>query len=667
MRFIGSKNNLLEEIAKLLDKHLDGNEQTFVDLFAGTNAVGNFFKDRFTIVCNDILYFSHIKGKAIIENNGPLPFAGLARIGVSSPLDYLRSEAENYVASGRVGYCERNYSPTGGAMYLSVGNAKRIDCIRDQIDAWKQAGRLTELEYFYLASCLIEAIPSVSNTTGTYGAYLKSWDKRALKTLELEAPIVKNNGRPNKSYNLDACDLIKELKADVVYIDTPYNARQYAPNYHLLENIARNDKPVLRGKTRMFDWGNLKSDFSAKTKAVAAMERLLQNVSAKHVLLSYSNEGVIPESELIRIVKEHAALGVFELERIPYRKYKSKVVSPSDELYEMLFYFSKDANRAAAATPKAGKAERRAAKTKIAADCGGAPVQTAPIRVCGQDKYIKSPVNYIGGKYRLLKQIIPLFPQRIDAFVDLFSGGANVGINAQAKRYVFNDMNSKINGMFRCFAQSAPQRLVASIRSEIEKWGLSKTNEQAYLRFRDHYNAHPDPLLLYVLAAFSYNYQFRFNNDLKFNNPFGRNRSCFSKNMESNLIQFVNRLRAIDAQFTDLYFDEFDYASLTPNDFVYLDPPYLITTGSYNDGNRGFKDWGEKEERKMLEILDDLSRRGIRYALSNVIEHKGKSNDILKAFIKRNAVRAHFLDFNYDNASHNSKARGSVEVLVTNY
>ena len=284
-----------------------------------------------------------------------------------------------------------------------------------------------------------------------------------------------------------------------------------------------------------------------------------------------------------------------------------------------------------------------------------------------KQEYIKSPLNYVGGKYKLLNQIIPKFSKNIDTFVDLFSGGCNVGINVNANTYVFNDINCRINEMFRFFATQSEDELVAEIKSRIDEFQLSKTNEDGYLKFREQYNSNPNPLDLYILVSYSYNYQFRFNNSMKFNNPFGRNRSQFSENMERNLRLFINKLRTMDAIFTDKCFTELDLLSLSKDDFVYLDPPYLITTGSYNDGNRGFLNWGRSQEEQMYNLMEQLSSRGIKFALSNVLEHKGKTNEFLKSYIENNSVNVHYLDSNYNNSSYNSKKTGCVELLITNY
>lgn len=282
-------------------------------------------------------------------------------------------------------------------------------------------------------------------------------------------------------------------------------------------------------------------------------------------------------------------------------------------------------------------------------------------------KIIKSPLNYIGGKHKLLKQILPLFPKKIDTFIDVFSGGANVGINVSASTYIFNDMNYKINEMFRYFQDNDIDLILTNINNRINEYNLSKTNEEGFLKFREQYNNDPNPLDLYVLSSYSYNYQFRFNNNLKYNNPFGKNRSCFSKSMKNNLITFTKRLQSINAKFTDLYFQDFDISTLNSNDFVYLDPPYIITTGSYNDGTRGFKNWDQQQELELYNFMIKLNNQGVKFALSNVLQHKGKENTSLIDFIKKNNFNIHNLNINYSNSSYNTKKGSSNEVLVTNY
>ncbi len=641
MRYIGSKKTLLIEIKKMVDKHTKGSEEIFLDLFAGTNSVGNYFKQFYTVYSNDLLFFSYVNAKATIENNLKPSFSKLVSTGIQSPMNYLQNlETKNDVQ----GYYETAYSPSGNANYLTVKNAKKLDVIRAQIDDWKHQEMISEYEYYYLLSSLIESLPFISNTTGTYGAFLKHWDKRALNDLELQDFTIFDNKKKNKAFNEDANTLIKRIKADIVYIDTPYNSRQYASNYHLLENVARNNQPILKGVTKIFDWKNLKSDYATKNKALDAMEDLIKNIDATHIILSYNNEGIIPEEALTDLLIRNSIDGTVDIKKIPYRKYQSKKASKIKEVYELLFYIRK-------------KPFTNSQKNK----------SNNKITVSSTKKYIKSPLNYIGGKYKLLKQILPLFPSDIGTFVDIFSGGANVGINVSANKHIFNDMNNRINEMFRYFQEQDPVELVHKIEQRIGDWDLSKTNEEAFLAFRKQYNVNPNPLDLYILSSFSYNYQFRFNNSMEYNNPFGRSRSHFSENMKNNLLNFVTKLQTLDATFTDFFFSEFDFSQLTSKDFVYLDPPYLITTGSYNDGKRGFSDWGEKQEKEMYKLMKNLSSRNIKFALSNVIIHKGKHNKSLEDFIEEENLFVKHLNFNYKNSSYNTSKKESLEVLITNY
>ena len=293
VRYIGSKLNLLTEIEKVIEENTQGTEKTFLDLFAGTNVVGKYFKSKYAVYSNDLLYFSYVNAKATIENNSPLDFEGLNSIDIASPLDYLQKEADEYIKTGKVGYYEQSYTPTGDAMYLTVENGKRIDYIRDTIEEWQSLGLLNEYEYYYLVSVLVESIPFVSNITGTYGAFLKHWDKRALSSLELIPLEVTNNGKENVAFNLDSNILVSDIKADIAYIDTPYNNRQYASNYHLLENIAKNEKLDLTGKTKIFKWNHLRSDYAMKKNALSAMKEMIEKLDATHVIVSYNNEGKI--------------------------------------------------------------------------------------------------------------------------------------------------------------------------------------------------------------------------------------------------------------------------------------------------------------------------------------------------------------------------------------
>ena len=293
-----------------------------------------------------------------------------------------------------------------------------------------------------------------------------------------------------------------------------------------------------------------------------------------------------------------------------------------------------------------------------------------PICKANPPELVRSPMNYIGGKYALLPQILPLFPKDINVFVDLFCGGCNVGINAQANKVIFNDNLKYLIDFYKLLYSLPKEDTLTHIRNRISEFNLSLTNNDGYISLRKLYNEKRNPLDLFVLVAYSFNHQIRFNTAHEFNNPFGKERSSYNPRMENNLIEFIDTLQSRDVLFSCFNFDDFDFSKLSINDYVYCDPPYLITTGSYNDGKRGFTGWNKTHEKRLLEILDELNSRGIRFSLSNVLRHKGNHNTILSEWLDSNDYYVHHLSKNYSNSSYHLKNRGETEtdeVLVTNY
>lgn len=276
----------------------------------------------------------------------------------------------------------------------------------------------------------------------------------------------------------------------------------------------------------------------------------------------------------------------------------------------------------------------------------------------------------MGGKYKLLPQIIPLFPKNIKIFVDVFAGGCNVGINVKSEKLIINDNLIYLIDLYKYILSHSKLEILNYIENRILELGLSKTNINSYLTLRNQYNQYKHPLDLFVLTAYSFSHQIRFNNSHEFNIPFGKEKSSFNTTMKKNLLEFIECLHNKDVELFDLSFELLNYEILDENDFVYCDPPYLITTGTYNDGKRGFKGWGKIEEYKLLDLLNNLNKRKIKFALSNVLEHKGKSNDILLKWVLDNKYTIYDLNHHYKNSSYNTQKKGaftSREVLIINY
>jgi DNA adenine methylase len=274
-------------------------------------------------------------------------------------------------------------------------------------------------------------------------------------------------------------------------------------------------------------------------------------------------------------------------------------------------------------------------------------------------------LNYVGGKYKLLPQLMPHFPDKINTFVDLFAGGCNVGINVEAKRIICNDKEKVIIDFYNECLKYSSEEMLKVLDNTINKYGLSKTNQEGFLRIRKDYNdGNRTWDMFYAMLTHAFNYQIRFNSKGEYNMPFGKDRSSFNPSLRQHFISFVDRLKEINIIFNNRDYKELKVAKLQEGDFVYCDPPYLITTAAYNEQDG----WTEKDEKELLYMLDYLNLHKVKFALSNVLIHKGKENKILQEWSKKYIV--HQLNYNYGNSNYQTKDRsteGSLEVLITNY
>lgn len=289
--------------------------------------------------------------------------------------------------------------------------------------------------------------------------------------------------------------------------------------------------------------------------------------------------------------------------------------------------------------------------------------------------YIKSPMNYTGGKYKLLPQILPLFPTEINTFVDLFTGGGNIAVNVNANKIIANDNEKHVIDIYKAFQNGYDNvdNLIHTIELIIETYGLNIEDAEPFNKLREDYNTYklrnrvhyPFDLniLLYVLICYSFNHQFRFNSRGEFNMPFGKNRSQWNDNMKKNLINFHKAITEKKIIFTNKDFKELKIDKLSCNDFVYCDPPYLITCATYNEKDG----WNEQCETDLLSLLDSLNSKSVKFALSNVLFSKGKTNDLLIEWSKKYNV--HHLDYTYQNCNYHTKDKSSKpdEVLITNF
>ena len=277
-----------------------------------------------------------------------------------------------------------------------------------------------------------------------------------------------------------------------------------------------------------------------------------------------------------------------------------------------------------------------------------------------KEKYIKSPLNYVGGKYKLLKEILPLFPNDIDTFVDLFGGGFNVGINVNAEHIVYNDLEEHVVELLNYLSDNETEKLLSEIDSLIEKYNLSKENAEGFNQLREYYNKENNsPIVFYTMICYAFNYQIRFNQNGKYNMPFGKARSSFNPSLRQKFIEFVEELHSKNITFLSESFETFNIEDLDSNDFVYCDPPYFNSVAAYNEQGG----WTEEHEKMLLILLDSLNDKGVKFALSNNLKY---DNPLLDEW--KNKYNVHYLNGDYSNCNYHKIDRSKdVEVLITNY
>lgn len=284
------------------------------------------------------------------------------------------------------------------------------------------------------------------------------------------------------------------------------------------------------------------------------------------------------------------------------------------------------------------------------------------------NEYYKNPFNYIGAKYKLLPQILPLFPDNITTFVDMFGGSAEVSLNVKADKVIYNDKCKQLVNIL----SNLDSNFVKEVEDTIAKFNLSKMNKEEFLICRKYYNENKDKLssreqavILYCILTHAFNYQIAFNSKGEYNMPSGYNRSWFSPQLKTKLEKYIERISEINI---DFYSEDFHNLNLSQdnNAFFYADPPYLITVGAYERDY--FCKWSEDYEKELLNTLDILNEKGRQFALSNVLTHKGKTNEILSEWAKKYNI--HHLNMSYKSCNYQTHLRDnkiSDEVLITNY
>lgn len=310
MNYIGSKYSLLDFLETTIEEvtgYRDGHNYVFGDLFAGTGIVGQTYKSKgFRVISNDIQYYSYVLNKHSIENVPELDNSLLNILNTLEPI-------EGFIYNN---YCEGSGS---GRNYFTNENGMKCDAIRIKIEQLYTRKEISDNIYFYYLASLINSIDKYANTASVYGAFLKHIKKSAQKNFQFELlPIV--SGNVGEVYNEDVNDLVKKISGDILYLDPPYNARQYCSNYHVLETIARYDNPKLSGVTGLRDSSNQKSKFCSKRTVCETFEDLIKNAQFKYIFLSYNNEGLMTLDTIKYIMSKYGKYHSFTKN---YKRFKA--------------------------------------------------------------------------------------------------------------------------------------------------------------------------------------------------------------------------------------------------------------------------------------------------------------------------------------------------------
>lgn len=617
MRYLGSKDSLAYRIVDLLrEKGLLQNKYTFCDGFCGMGAVADAVKNTYKkIIINDSLKCASVFTHARLIANG----CTFEKLGFD-PFCFFNESNEF-----REGFIYQNYSPGASErMYFSKENAGRIDFFREIIEKWYESDKITNNEYAYLLACLLESVSSISNTAGVYGAFLKHWDKRALK------PIIFNriDSSPGIVKNIEVLnsrieDIISDIDCDILYLDPPYTQNQYGTQYHLLETLILNDNPMLSKITGSRPTTPMRSQWSKNYYAHVLFDKIIAETKAKYVIFSYNNDGFMSKDFIETTMKRYGIENSYTCEIIDYKKYNNFKCQGADGHVEYLFFIEK-------------KPRERVV--------------------------IESPLNYTGSKSKMVGFIKSQLPKDdIDTFVDAFGGGFNVGVNINAKKIIYNDINPFVEGLIRSF-YSNPCSYLQYIEKQIKKYNLSPDNKEGFLKLRDQYNSIPvvkrDPRMLYTLILYGFQQQIRFNSNWGFNNPAGSR--WFNENLLSKFIAFTRSLQAKNVLFMNSNFGVLDI-QFTPHTFIYADPPYRSTLGVYNDGKRGFEGWTLDHERQLCKFLDAANEHDAKFMLSYVVKVGEFTNTEIIEWTNKN--KYHMVDVIAAQGRYNNRH----EVLIKNY
>ncbi|NQZ29405.1 MAG: Dam family site-specific DNA-(adenine-N6)-methyltransferase [Mycoplasmatales bacterium] len=626
-RYLGNKHKLNNFINTSIKKSKI-KYNTFMDLFAGSGSVGyEQLKLGKEVSFNDFLYSNFVSYEGF-SGKGMFSLKKLQKIILN--WNELSIETDNY------------FSLNFGNKYFEVSDARKLGFLREELEIMKKNRKVNKREYYILLTSLIYSMDRIANTVGHYDAFRDITDRKS----ELEIKLINTKKEVTKNYNQDANIISRNIDSDVVYIDPPYNSRQYGDAYHLLENYAKWEKPKTFGKAAKMNRHDIKSEYSMKN-AIIAFETLINSLNTKYILVSYNDTGLtssgrsaakMSDKDIMKILKTRGKVTVYKQEYAAFNTGKTE----RKKVYERLFICE---------------------------------INKPPT----YKQNLKSPLNYVGGKYSLISKIKDKLPENINTFYDIFAGALNVGVNSGSNKVVANEMQNELVEILNFIKETPTALLINNIEKYIKKYnlshtakysyvhyhtnssdGLAKFNKTSFLRLRDDYNKTKKVELLLMLVIYGFNNMIRFNKSGEFNTPVGKR--DFNNNIRANMISFSERLKDIVINIKQGTYLSINPNKLKRNDFVFMDPPYWITKAVYNNS------WFEKDEIKLCNYIRHLDDLGIKFMLTNALSNGDLKNEHLLNLIEERNLEVTITKNNFSNSSYNKKeANKVVEGIITNY
>ena len=627
-RYTGSKYKLASWIRELIQKHCSGD--SFFDVFAGTGVITAFEMEHFKkFVVNDFLFSNSVIYDAFFSKEN-YDLVKLKEMTDDWNFKLLEDVSGNFFS--------QNY----GGKYFSPNDAKKIGYLRQNIEKFKET--LSNKEYAILLASLIYSADRIANTVGHYDAYIQGETLKDKFNFDFIKPFTMQD-KQIEIYREDANILAKKIECDVAYIDPPYNSRQYSRFYHVLETLVQWDNPKLTGVALKRPAENM-SEY-CRSGAREAFADLINSLNCKYIVVSYNNtynskssssKNKLDLEDIRLILQRKGNVDTYDTSHPFFNAGKTNLEDHREFLF--ICKVKKDANMQ------------------------------------------RSPFFFVGDKRKLMPQLNKLFPAYINNYYEPFCGGGSSFLNTVAKEYIVNDVNFYVIKLHELFLENAlnNEKFFHEIFSMIENYGLScsfkgkyvpaelkkkfvKTyyaefNKIGYLHLRGDFNENQsDFLRLYLLLIYGFNHMIRFNDKSQFNLPVGN--VDFNKNVADAIEGYFHFLKSSKIKFQNEDFKKFLSDQIfREGDFVYCDPPYLISDSEYN------KLWDEVKEYELYMALDDLNRQGVNFGLTNLLRHKGQENGILLRWSEKYycfPIRSNYISFNDNSVKSDTK-----EIYVTN-